>query len=88
MDKRKVKEAKLTLRAHEQKKEAERKRMERERVACNNCIFCEFIKGNFFKSSKYHCAVKECYVAYENEFEDLKLSIQAMECPCFENKHK
>lgn len=88
MEESRIKEARLILRAHEQRKEAEKEKQQREVTACNNCVFCKFIKGNFFRSSKYHCIVREDYIVHEHSFDFLKLEIAARSCPCFENKHK
>lgn len=88
MEESRIKEARLILRAHEQKKQAEKERRQREVTACNNCVFCKFIKGNFFRSSKYHCMVRECYITHEHDLDFLQLETAAASCPCFENKYK
>lgn len=89
MNQSKVKQARLVLRAHEQKKAVEEEREARAVIACNNCIFCEYRPKTFFKSGKYHCAVKERIIGDDDSnILFLQLEIKALECPCYENKYE
>lgn len=89
MNRGRVAEAKLVLRAHEQRELVKKEKQQRSERACNNCIFCEHRPRTFLRSGKYHCAVKDTIVGDDdNDLLFLYLTDKAEKCPCYENKYE
>lgn len=89
MNQDRIAQAKLILRAHEQRELVEKEKQQRSERACNNCIFCEHRPKTFFRSGKYHCAVKDRIIGDDdNDLLFLCLESKAETCPCYENKYE